>query len=186
LSGHQEIATFDGAALFRALDARRDEHGLTWSEVAREMWALSAELNARRDDHPISPAAVTALARSGDTSCQHALWMLRWLDRSPESFLTGATTVAGAALPAAGPDRRLRWNLHQSPRFPAPGLYEAMNARRGSDGLTWPELSQRLRCRPNQLSGLRNVRYAIAMTLAMRVTQWLGRPAADFIYAADW
>ncbi len=60
----------------------------------------------------------------------------RWLNRSPESFLRGSMTVIGRALPPAGRDRRLRWNLHESPRWPAPGLYEAMNARRDSEALT--------------------------------------------------
>jgi hypothetical protein len=183
---HDGIAEFEGIALFRALDAQREERGLSWPEVARRIWELSADLNARRSDHPISPAAIVAVGKRGDTSCQHALFMLRWLDRSPESFLSGSTTVAAAALPAAGPDHRLRWNLHESPRWPVAGLYEAMNARRGNEGLTWAELAHRLRCSPNQLTGLRIARFAVRMTVAMRITQWLQRPAADFIYPADW
>jgi hypothetical protein len=180
------MAEFDGLALFNALDAQREQRGLSWSKVARQIWDLSAELNARRGDHPISPATIVAVGRRGDTSCQHALFMLRWLDRGPESFLSGSGTVAAGALAPAGPDHRLRWHLHASPRCPAPGLSEAMNARRENEGLTWPELARRLRCSPHQLSGLRTARYAIQMTLAMRITQWLQRPAADFIYAADW
>lgn len=186
MSQHDDTPEFDGFALFEALDVEREERGLSWPKVARQMWELSADLNARRGDHPISPTTITGVSKRGDTSCQHALCMLRWLDRSPESFLRGSTTVAAGALPTAGPDRRLRWNLHESPRWPAPGLYEAINARRDSDALTWSELARRLRCSPHQLSGLRTARYAKWMTLAMRLTQWLKRPAADFIYAADW
>jgi hypothetical protein len=182
----RETAEFDALALFAALDAHREERGLSWSGVAREIWESSSELNARRGDHPISPATLTGMAKRGDISCQHALFMLRWLGCSPESFLRGATTVGGSALPDAGPDRRLRWNLHATPRRQRPGLYEAMDDRRRSEGLTWPELAQRLRCTPSQLSGLRTARFAISMTLAMRITQWLERPAADFVYAAGW
>jgi hypothetical protein len=36
-----------------------------------------------------------------------------------------------------------------------------------------------------KLNCLRTARYAIQITLAMRITQWLQRPAADFIYAAQ-
>jgi hypothetical protein len=186
MSPHDRTGDFDGMALFNALDAQREQRGLSWPKVAAEIWDMSAELNARRRDHPISSATITGIAKRGNTSCQHALFMLRWLDRSPESFLRGSAFVTAGALPAAGPDRRLRWNLHASPRCPAPGLYEAMNGRRQSDELTWPELARRLRCSPNQLSGLRTARFAIGMTLAMRITQWLGRPAADFIYIAKW
>jgi hypothetical protein len=183
---HDRRADFDALALFEALDTQREQRGLSWSKVAQQIWELSANLNARRSDHPISPATIIGVGKRGDTSCQHALFMLRWLDRTPESFLRRSMTVAAGTLPAAGPDHRLRWNLHESPRYRAPGLYEAMNARRESEGLTWPELARRLRCSPNQLSGLRTARYAVRMTLAMRITQWLQRPAADFIYAADW
>jgi hypothetical protein len=179
-------AEFDTLALFAALDAQREERGLSWPGVARAIWELSSELNARRGDHPISPATLTGMTKRGDVSCQHALFMLRWLDRPPESFLRGATTVAPGDLPAAGPDRRLRWNLHTTPRRRWPGLYEAMDDQRRSEGLTWPELAQRLGCTPNQLNGLRNARFAMSMTLAMRITQWLERPAAEFIYAAGW
>ncbi len=33
---------------------------------------------------------------------------------------------------------------------------------------------------------MKRVRFAIGMTLAMRVVLWLDRPARDFIYAAKW
>ena len=39
---------------------------------------------------------------------------------------------------------------------------------------------------PGQLTGLRTAKYATTMDLAMRITQWLGRPAADFVYPAAW
>lgn len=39
---------------------------------------------------------------------------------------------------------------------------------------------------PATLTGLRTARFAISMRLAMRIAQWLERPAADFIYAARW
>jgi hypothetical protein len=112
------------------------------------------------------------------TSCQHALFMLRWLGRTPESFLAGEEDGAGSALPAAGPDRRLRWNLR--------ALYEAMDEKWRADGLTWVQLGRVLRCTPSQLTGLRTARFATGMGLAMRIVQWLGTPAADFVYAAGW
>jgi hypothetical protein len=52
--------------------------------------------------------------------------------------------------------------------------------------LTWDEPARLLHCRSNQVSGLRSVRFAISMRLAMRITQWLESPAADFVYAAHW
>jgi hypothetical protein len=174
------IRRFDAAALHSALDARRIELGLSWRQVADQLWKLSSELNDRRHDHPISPSTLTNMADKPRTSCQHALFMLRWLGRNPESFLKGNTDGDDPrfALPAAGPDRRLRWSLKL--------LWATMDEKRRQEGLTWPELAQLLGCSPNQLTGLRTARFATGMDLAMRIVQWIGRPTADFVYPAKW
>jgi hypothetical protein len=178
---------FDTQALYRALDTQRAERELTWPGVARELWEMSAELaNRRGKDHPIAAKTLTSIAQRGDTSCQHALFMLRWLGRVPEDFVADAPASTCAPLPTAGPDRRLRWHLHATPRREVPGLYEALAERRRERRLSWPELARELRCGPSQLTGLRTARFATGMTLAMAITQWLERPAADFVYAARW
>lgn len=178
---------FDAQALYRALDVQREERGLSWPGVARELWEMSSELAKRRgQDHPIAASTLTNLAKRGDTSCQHALFMLRWLDRCPEDFVPGAPPATRVPLPTAGLDRRLRWHLHATPRRDVPGLYEGLDERRRERGLAWPELARELRCGPSQLTGLRTARFAVGMTLAMAITQWLQRPAADFVYAAQW
>lgn len=169
---------FDCGALFAALDAQRRERGLGWYELADEMWQQSAELNAQRRDHPLCGGAVQRLPVRGATSCQYALFMLRWLGRAPEDFLTGPVADVGdVRLPAAGPDHRLRWELSE--------LHAALNERRQEAGLTWPELAAELGCTPSRLTNLRTARLA-DMDLAMRITQWLRRPAAAFIHPAGW
>ena len=177
-----DIATrrFDGSALYRALDARRHEQGLSWRQVADQLWCQSFQLNEQRHDHPISPSTLTNMATKPGTGCQHALFMLRWLGRNPESFLTGLTDGDDPrfALPPAGPDRRLRWNLKL--------LSATMDQKRRQDGLTWQQLADLLGCTSHRLTGLRTARFATGMDLAMRITQWIGRPAADFIYPARW
>jgi hypothetical protein len=173
------INEFDALALYRAMDDLRVQRGLSWRQVADQLWQQSATLNGRRADHPISPATVTGIAKRGDTTCQHALFFLRWLGRTPESFLsTPPSDPAYGALPAAGPDRRLRWNLA--------ALYHALNDRRLERQLTWRELARQIRCSESQLTGIRTARYAIGMKLAMRIVLWLERPAATFIDAAQW
>ena len=104
-----EIYDFDAVALYRALDEKRAAQELTWSGVAREIWRLSSVLNDQRHDHPISPSTIANMERRANISCQHAFFMLRWLERTPESFLTGDPPREDAALPEVGPDRRLRW-----------------------------------------------------------------------------
>jgi hypothetical protein len=76
------IHRFDVSALYSALDACRAELGLSWKQVADQLWQLSSELNDRRRVHPISPSTLTNMAAKPRTSCQHALFMLRWLDRT--------------------------------------------------------------------------------------------------------
>src|SRR5689334_14965435 len=106
------------------MDAQRVARGLSWREVAEQMWNQSADLNRERQDHPISPSTLTGIAKRRDCSCQHALFILRWLGRTPESFLRTVQVFenGSGALPSAGPDRRLRWDLH--------ALYDALNGRR--------------------------------------------------------
>jgi hypothetical protein len=170
---------FDAVALFEAMDRQRVERGLSWRQVADEIWALSPVLNQRRPtDHPISPSTITGIARRGDTTCQHALFFLRWLGRAPESFLTPPADLVPARLPDAGPDKRLRWDLA--------ALYNALNAQRQERGLTWNQLARELHCTPNQLTGIRTARYAIGMRLAMAIVAWLEQPAARFVHAATW
>lgn len=173
------IRPFEVSALYRAMDLRRTELGLSWTAVAKQIWALSSDLNDQRGDHPISPSTLTNMAKTSRTSCQHALFMLRWLGRAPESFLQGTVGDEDRyALPQAGSDRRLRWSLKL--------LYAAMDERRRDEGLPWPALASLVGCSANQLTGLRTAKFAADMDLAMRVVQWLGRPAADFVYPATW
>jgi hypothetical protein len=78
-------------------------------------------LNDRRNDHPISPATVRKLGEGADLSCQHALFLLRWLEVPPEAFIAKPIPgTAGVALPVADEAHRLRWNLRK--------LYESLNA----------------------------------------------------------
>jgi hypothetical protein len=80
-------------------------------------------------------------------------------------------------VPRAGPDHRLRWDLNQ--------LYTALNDQGQERGLTWAVLAMELDCTPSRLTNLPTACRA-DMGLAMRVTQWLGRPAAAFIHPARW
>jgi len=170
---------FDVMAMYRAMDRMRLQRDLSWRQVAQELLDQSATLNGQRVDHLISPSTLTGIAKRGDCTCQHALFILRWLGLARESFLTPApTNVSGFKLPNADPEHRLRWDLSE--------LYAALNARRREEGLTWSELARQLRSSSNQLTGIKTARYAVGMKLAMRIVHCLQRPASSFIYAARW
>jgi hypothetical protein len=175
----RQLASFDCGALFDALDRKRRDLELSWYELADELWEQSSGLNAEHvDDHPLCGGAVQRLQSRGATSCQYGLFMLRWLQRAPEDFLTGPVVDVGKTwLPETGTESRLRWDLGQ--------LHTALNAERQERGLTWAALSEDLDCTPSRLTNLRTARLA-DMDLVMRVTQWLGQPAAAFIHPAQW
>jgi hypothetical protein len=170
---------FDNQAFFDAVDARRRDQQLSWPKLAAVIWEQSRVLNQRRNDHPISPSTIRKIGERNGISCQHALFLLRWLGVPPETFIAVPQPgTAGIALPAADETQRLRWNLRK--------LYAALNQGRVTRGATWQQAAERLHCTPSQLTGLRSAKFATGMALAMRITQALRRPAANFIYAADW
>ena len=74
---------FDNQAFFNAVDSRRREQQLSWPALARAIWEQSHVLNARRNDHPISPETIRKMGDRAGMSCQHALFLLRWLGVPP-------------------------------------------------------------------------------------------------------
>jgi hypothetical protein len=172
------LRAFDGNALISALDAQRAKRNLNWNELAVELWQQSSDLNAELCDHGLCPGALVRTAMRGTMSCQYAVIILRWIRRAPEEFLTGPVVyVTDTQLPEAGPESRLRWDLAQ--------LHASLNEQRRERTLTWTALGNELGCTPSRLSNLRTARLA-DMDLTMRITQWLGKPAAHFIHPARW
>ncbi len=168
---------FNSEAFFAAIDARRLELQLSWPALATVIWDQSRVLNERRKDHPISPATIKKAG--GGLSCQHALFLLRWLGVPPEMFIdTPAPGTVGMPLPVADEAHRLRWSLKK--------LHATLNAGRTRRGMTWQQTADRLHCTVSQITGLRTAKFATGMVLAMRITQVMRRPAAEFIYVAEW
>lgn len=173
-----EKSTFDGDAMIRVLDRQRADRGLDWNGLADELYGQSSELNAQLADNCMCQGALVRTAKRGTMSCQYALIILRWINRAPEDFLrVRSVDVGDTRLPAAGPDKRLRWDLSS--------LHAALDEHRRDHDLTWSALGSELRCTPNRLTNLKTARLA-DMDLAMRITQHIRRPAAAFVHPADW
>lgn len=168
---------FDGEAMIRVLDAQRADRGLDWNGLADALYQQSSDLNAELADNHLCQGALVRTARRGTMSCQYALIILRWIERAPEDFLTRTVDVGDTRLPAAGPDKRLRWDLSL--------LHSALDEHRREQGLTWTALARELGCSPNRLTNLKTARLA-DMDLTMRITQHIRRPAAAFIHPARW
>ena len=105
------------------------------------------------------------------------LQVLRWLGCAPESFLFGPVRKVSPdqQLPDAGLDRILRFDTR--------ALYDALQKERIRRGLTWQQIAAELPgFTPSMLTNLASGPL-IGFPRAMTLTQWLGRPAADFVRA---
>jgi hypothetical protein len=164
---------FDMHALQTTLDDERRARKLTWDQLA-------AEINAPFEHTPSIPISVgtlrTMTAKRSVTSGV-VLQILRWLRRTPESFLKGRdqAPAPGEALPEAGPTLILR--------FDTAAMHAALDAQRREREMTWREVASELPgFTPSMLTNLANGPL-IGFPRVMTLTQWLGRPAADFVRA---
>jgi hypothetical protein len=79
------VHTFDMRALQAALDDERRIRGLSWEE-------LTTEINVPfkgTTSIPISAGTIRDMSKKSSVTSAVVLQVLRWLDRSPESFLSG-------------------------------------------------------------------------------------------------
>lgn len=165
------LRPFDMQALQSALDEARLARALTWTAVA-------AEINRAFEGTPSIPISVSTLkgmANKRSVTSAVVLQVLRWLARTPESFLVGAGASAEEAekLPEPGPGRVLR--------FDTCAMYEALNSERASRAMKWKEVAHEL---PGfSESMLRNLATGplIGFPRVMMIPQWLRRPAANFV-----
>jgi hypothetical protein len=160
-------------ALQEALDGERRVRALTWDE-------LVAEINEPFKHTPSIPISVgtlrTMTAKRSVTSAV-VLQVLRWLRRTPESFLAGRdqAPAPGEALPEVGSSQILR--------FDTAAIHAALDAKRRERGMTWSEVAEELPgFTPSMLTNLATGPL-IGFPRVMALTQWLGRPASDFIRA---
>ena len=167
---------FSIAALYAALDAQRGARGMNWRQVAREISAPFDKCSAK----PISPSTLRALCARESVEGDGVLQMLLWLDRTAESFVPDSNGIE-----ANGPPLR-RLESHQILRFDATAIFAMLAARRSEQALTWTQIADAIG--NIAASGLTRLAKGgrVAFPYVMRITRWLGRPAATFTRASDW
>jgi uncharacterized protein YfiM (DUF2279 family) len=166
-----DLPDFDIAALHAALGEQRVARGLSWEGVAREISATGAGLTSRR---PVSASTLTGMLTRRSLEANIVLLELRWLGRTPESFIPGhpAPTTAQTALPDLPPEQVLRWDL--------PALHAALDSRRRERGMTWKQVAAEIRgFTPGMLTGLTRADH-IGVPRVMRLVTWLEQPAVAF------
>jgi hypothetical protein len=162
------VKDFDVAALSDALDARRSELGLTWQELAIRV----TDRPSRGSDRRIAASTFKGMSERGSVRDTVVLQALRWLGRSPESFVPGLDEASEHALPDDDSGR---------PALDTRAIYLAMNDKRAKGGLTWRDVAKELGpgFSPGMLTRLAGGT-GIGFPRVMRIFQWLGRPVAEF------
>jgi hypothetical protein len=103
------------------------------------------------------------------------LAMLRWLNRTPESFMPGHAD--GARLPEVPAGKVLRFDTRK--------MHAALEAQRVARGMTWEQVAKEVGLGASGLKHLANGGRT-AFPQVMRIVRWLGRPAAEFTRMSDW
>jgi hypothetical protein len=164
------MSDFSLAALYSALDGERSARGLTWAAAVREM----SEPFTRAGSRPLAISTVTGLRTKAVAEGDGVLQMLRWLGRTPESFVGGTSAEPATPLPAVGP--------HQVLRLDTGRLHSALNAARVKHGLMWAQVADAVGGRTTQ-STLAHLSKGgrTGFPQVLRLTRWLGVPLADFV-----
>ena len=170
-----ESRYFNLQALYAALDHKRQALSMTWSDVARA-------ISPRHSETPgsaISASTITGLRHRRQVEADGVLQMLRWLDRTPESF--GATSYTEEKLSTFLPPIK----PHQTLRFNVSAIYAALEAKRTTNGLSWKEVAQEIGgCAPGSLTRLAKGS-RVSFPHVMRVIRWTGKTASEFMRASD-
>ena len=163
---------FDVDALYTALDTARAARGLSWRQLALE---ISAQFG-RTGLSPIAASTLSGMRGKRFVEGDGVLQALRWLNRTPESFVPGHTPAADEALPYVEADRILR--------FDAIAIYKALDAQRTVRGLSWPQVAREIGgVAPGGLTRLANGG-RVGFPEIMRIFGWIGRPAISFTRVA--
>lgn len=169
-----ESSDFSLRALYAALDAQRQARGLSWSQATKEIGGQSGRSSARA----LSPSTVTGTRTRAIAEGDGVLQMIRWLNRTPESFVPGKQQFAEAdtRLPDIPANRVLRFDTRK--------LHAALDAQRIKRNMTWAQVATEVGIGISSLTHL-SKGGRTGFPHVMRMIRWLARPAADFTRACD-
>src|SRR6185295_15593441 len=83
------VLRFDTKALYAAVSEERERRGLTWDQVAAEIWPALSEHSVTRVEGPSGrwgPNQLRGLAKGGRADVHCALAICGWLGRTIQSF----------------------------------------------------------------------------------------------------
>jgi transcriptional regulator with XRE-family HTH domain len=165
------LCDFDIKALHAVLDTERRARGLSWTELAAQ---INEPFNGT-SSIPISLSTIRTMQGKRSVTSAVVLQILRWLKRTPESFLSGrkSAPTEDELLPDPGPSRILRFDTR--------ALHAALNSARIERGMTWKQVAEALPGFTESMLTNLVTGPLIGFPRVMRITQWLCRPAASFV-----
>lgn len=171
----KKLEDFNLRALFLELDAEREKRGMSWAEVAREInGACDSPMNQPSSGHQLAATTIKATGVRRVMEGDGVLQMLRWLNRSPESFVPG---FADAELE--------RYSLPEPPadcmiRFETRKLYTTIADSIQKRNISWKDAADELGMGKSQLLHLEKGGRTSFPTV-VRIALWLNIPTAHFV-----
>lgn len=165
------LCEFDMKAFHAALDAERQVRHLSWAE-------LTSEINEPFRDTsslPISVTTIRNMPTKRSVTSAVVLQVLRWMGRTPESFLSGRISAPRAEemLPIGGPSRILRFDTR--------AMHAALNAERLRRKVSWKQVAGELPGFTESMLTNLAMGPLIGFPRVMLIPQWLEVPAANFV-----
>lgn len=155
---------FNSAALFTALDDKRQARGLTWAALAREITRVPKQ-------QPIAVSTIKNLGRNRVSEGDGVIQMLLWLGQPPEAFVEGVACDETTTLPEVPAGKTIRWDTRAVHR----SLAEVRQAR----ALSWSQVADQIGVNTPSLTRLAKGG-RIGMGTLVRIAAWLNQPAVAF------
>ena len=157
-ASHLEVSGFDLRAICTAMDARRKELRLKWTEVAK-LLGVSASTLRQLGNRPTAEA-------------DGVVRMLAWLGKGPNDAAFGGSEANGPRLPEPS-----------VLRFDTRSIYVALDRERETRGLTWQQVASQ--CGVESAAILTRLSKGGRTTYpnVARILTWLGPPASRFVQA---
>jgi hypothetical protein len=153
---------FDPQALYDAVDKRRRERGMTWTDLSKEL--------------RISTSTIKSMTkRKWGIELDGVIGLARWVGCTVESFAGGDGGPPPRPSSYAKPGRFLRFNTA--------ALYVALNEERERRGMTWQQVATEIspsgRWGQHQLKGMAKGGRSEVYS-AVAICEWLGRSIQSF------
>src|SRR5262245_11057248 len=153
---------FNPQALFDAVDARRRERGMTWTDLSKELGISASTIKGM-------------MKRQWGIELDGVIGLARWVGRTVESFAGGD----GGPAPEPSSYAQTRRFL----RFDTAALYAAVNEERERRGMTWDQVAAEVwpagPWGSRQLKALARGGRADVYS-AVAICEWLGRTIQSF------